>query len=183
MIPVPAGWAPNIVQGRSFSSPGDGDQLWQAVMDAAKLGDQIQEPAQRSSPRFGAEYLTRARLGQGAFRVLVTDAYQRRCAVTGEKTLPVLEAAHIKPYSLEGPHRIQNGLLMRSDLHKLFDLGYITVTPALKVEVSRRLREDWTNGRDYYALHGKTLVYLPESVDLHPSRDFLAWHNERRYKS
>jgi putative restriction endonuclease len=103
--------------------------------------------------------------------------------VTGEKTLPVLEAAHIKPYSLEGPHRIQNGLLMRSDLHKLFDLGYITVTPELKVEVSRRLREDWTNGRDYYALHGKPLAYLPESVDLHPARDFLAWHNESRYKS
>jgi putative restriction endonuclease len=37
------------------------------------------------------------RLGQGAFRLLVTDAYQRRCAVTGERTLPVLDAAHIRP--------------------------------------------------------------------------------------
>ncbi|RPI44481.1 MAG: hypothetical protein EHM59_12710 [Betaproteobacteria bacterium] len=53
--------------------------------------------------RFGAEYLMRGRLGQGAFRVLVTDAYQRRCAVTGEKTLPVLEAAHIRPYAEDGP--------------------------------------------------------------------------------
>lgn len=46
--------------------------------------------------------LIRHRLGQGAFRVLVTDAYQRRCAISGEKTLPVLEAAHIRPYSQHG---------------------------------------------------------------------------------
>ena len=52
----------------------------------------------------------------------MTDAYERRCAVTGEKTLPVLEAAHIRPYALLGPHRVNNGLLLRSDLHKLFDL-------------------------------------------------------------
>ena len=108
--------------------------------------------------RFGAEYLTRGRLGQGAFRVLVTDAYERRCAVTGEKTLPVLEAAHIKPYALQGPHRVSNGILLRSDLHKLFDLGYITVTPELKLEVSPRLKTEWQNGREYYAHHGQPLT-------------------------
>ena len=51
-----------------------------------------------------------SRLGQGAFRVVVTEAYHRRCAISGEKTLPVLEAAHIKPYTQEGPHEISNGL-------------------------------------------------------------------------
>lgn len=91
----------------------------------------------------------RSRLGQGAFRVMVTDAYQRRCAVTGEKTLPVLEAAHIRPYALSGPNRVSNGLLLRSDLHTLFDLGYITVTPELRLLVSRRLREEWHNGLEY----------------------------------
>ena len=77
--------------------------------------------------RYGAEYLTRARIGQGAFRVLVTDAYQRRCAISGERTLPVLQASHIRPYSDEGPHHVANGILLRSDLHTLFDRGYITV--------------------------------------------------------
>jgi hypothetical protein len=49
--------------------------------------------------RYGNPLMVRPRLGQGSFRVLVTETYQRRCALTGEKTLPVLEAAHIKPYA------------------------------------------------------------------------------------
>jgi putative restriction endonuclease len=103
--------------------------------------------------------------------------------VTGEKTLPVLEAAHIKPYAVQGPHRVANGLLLRSDLHKLFDLGYVTVTPELRLEVSARLREEWHNGREYYAHHGKPLTFLPvDSANL-PGRDFLAWHNENRFKA
>jgi len=61
----------------------------------------------------------------GAFEILITDAYQRRCAITGEKTLPVLEAVHIKPFILNGTHEIGNGLLIRRDFHTLFDRGYI----------------------------------------------------------
>jgi putative restriction endonuclease len=133
--------------------------------------------------RFGAEYLARGRLGQGAFRVLVIDAYERRCAVTGEKTLPVLEAAHIKPYSLNGPHRLNNGILLRSDLHKLFDLGYVTVTPQLRLEVSPRLKVDWHNGREYYAHHGLPLRFSPTDPSSRPNPDFLRWHNESRFKT
>jgi putative restriction endonuclease len=133
--------------------------------------------------RFGAEYLTRGRLGQGAFRVLVTDAYERRCAVTGEKTLPVLEAAHIKPYALNGPHRVSNGILLRSDLHRLFDLGYVTVTPALRLEVSPRLKAEWQNGREYYAHHGQPLSFYPQQPSRRPDREFLEWHNENRFRT
>jgi HNH endonuclease len=60
------------------------------------------------------------RLGQSSFRVLVTDAYKRRCAITGENTLVALEAAHIVPYSKDGSHEIRNGLLLRADFHRLF---------------------------------------------------------------
>ncbi len=134
-------------------------------------------------PRYGAEYLTRSRLGQGAFRVLVTESYQKRCAVTGEKTLPVLEAAHIKPFAEDGPHQVSNGILLRSDLHKLFDLGYVTVTPELKLEVSSRLREEWHNGREYYAYHGKELAFRPQVAAELPARAFLEWHNERRFRT
>jgi putative restriction endonuclease len=70
-------------------------------------------------PRYGDPVPVRPRLGQGAFRVVVTDAYDRRCAITRERTLPVLEAAHIKPYSEGGIHDLPNGLLLRSDLHRL----------------------------------------------------------------
>ena len=127
--------------------------------------------------------MTRGRLGQGAFRVLVTDAYERRCAITGEKTLPVLEAAHIKPYALHGPHRVSNGILLRSDLHKLFDLGYLTVTPDLRVQVSRRLKAEWHNGREYYAHNGEPLRFHPADPARLPSPEFLKWHNESRFQT
>jgi putative restriction endonuclease len=133
--------------------------------------------------RFGSQYLARTRLGQGAFRVLVIDAYQRRCAVTGEKTLPVLEAAHIKPYASQGPHQVSNGLLLRSDLHKLFDVGYLTVTPEFKLEVSPRLREEWQNGREYYAHHGEALGFIPADPVNRPNTEFLRWHNEVVFKT
>jgi putative restriction endonuclease len=100
---------------------------------------------------FGKELTTRPRLGQGGFRVMVMDEYSRRCAITGEKTLPVLEAAHIKPYAENGPHQVSNGILMRSDLHTLFDNGYMTLTKEFNIEVSRRIREEFSNGREYYA--------------------------------
>jgi putative restriction endonuclease len=131
--------------------------------------------------RFGADYLTRARLGQGAFRVLVTEAYDRRCAVTGERTLPVLEAAHIKPYSATGPHLVANGLLLRSDFHILFDDGYLTVTEDLRVQVSAKIREKFENGREYYQYRGKPLLVVPRNHDERPSREFLRWHNSERF--
>jgi putative restriction endonuclease len=187
-IPVPQSFAPNIVQGKTYDTEQpEGRALWEAVQRVIQLRNRVADPASAMATaddqRFGAEYLTRGRLGQGAFRVLVTDAYQRRCAVTGEKTLPVLEAAHIKPYAAQGPHRVANGLLLRSDLHKLFDLGYVTVTPELRLEVSARLKEEWHNGREYYAHHGKRLSFLPADSANLPSRDFLAWHNEHRFKA
>ena len=99
--------------------------------------------------------MIRPRLGQGAFRVLITDNYQRRCAVTREKTLPVLDAAHIRPYSKGGQHDVRNGLLLRRDIHSLFDRGYVTVTPEHRFEVSRQLDEDYGNGKVYYDLLGQ----------------------------
>lgn len=122
--------------------------------------------------------MTKHRLGQGAFRVVVTDAYQRRCAITGEKTLPVLEAAHIKPYAEEGPHAVNNGLLLKSDFHTLFDGGYITIDKDYRIDVSKRLHEDYGNGKDYYKYHGEKLLILPEKQIELPSKEYLEWHNE-----
>jgi putative restriction endonuclease len=93
----------------------------------------------------------------------------------------VLEAAHIKPYSLEGPHQVDNGVLLRRDLHTLFDRGYVTVTPGRELEVSRRIKEDWENGREYYQLHGRT-IRVPARSEWQPSSEFLQWHNEHVYR-
>jgi putative restriction endonuclease len=181
-IPVGEDWARNIVRGKTYdTSERIGAELWQQVQArlSPELRNRVQDHESADAARYGKEYLRRSRLGQGAFRVLVTDAYQRRCAITGERTLPVLEAAHIKPFAEEGPNRVDNGLLFRSDIHTLFDLGYLTVTPELNVEVSRHIKEEWENGRDYYALHGKPLLVLPEHAANRPSLEFLRWHNER----
>jgi len=185
-IPIPKSWAPNIVQGKSYdTNTEEGSSLWSLVSNTVAgtqmVRDALDVPNIDDEARFGSSYLTRGRLGQGAFRVLVTDAYGRRCAVSGEKTLPVLEAAHIKPYSESGPHMVRNGILLRSDIHKLFDLGYVTVTPDLVIEVSRRLKTDWQNGREYYAHHGQALRNQPTDLASRPSREFLEWHNEKRF--
>ena len=125
--------------------------------------------------------MTKHCLGHSAFRVVVTAAYQRRCAITGEKTLPFLEAAHIKPYAAEGPHAVTNGLLFKSDFHTLFDRGYITIDEDYRIYVSRRLHEDYGNSRDYYKYHGKKLLILPEKTMELPSKEFLRWQNENVY--
>ena len=130
--------------------------------------------------RCGEPVLVRPRLGQGTFRVIVTDAYQRRCAVTGERTLPALEAAHIKPFAEGGSHEPNNGLLLRRDIHALFDSGYVIVAPDLRFNVSRRIKEEFENGRDYYQLHGRP-ISSPTSNKWKPEATVLAWHNEMRF--
>ena len=178
-ISVPESWAPNIVRGRTFDTEeADGSRLWNAVTERLR-GGVVPASTSEEPARYGAEYLTHARLGQGAFRVLVTEAYERRCAITGERTLPVLEAAHIKPYSETGPHLISNGLLLRSDLHILFDDGYVTVTDDLRVEVSKRIKEEFENGREYYQYRGRPLAIVPGGPEERPSTEFLRWHNEK----
>ena len=132
--------------------------------------------------RFGDPTLVRPRLGQGAFRVLVTDSYHRRCSVTGETTLPALDAAHIRPYGAGGSQDASNGLLLRRDLHSLFDAGYVTVTPQRRFEVSRRVREEFLNDRHYYALHGQE-ISLPNLAERRPEHEELAWHNEHVFLS
>src|SRR5215510_14947587 len=88
-----------------------------------------------------------ARLGQGSFRLIVLDSYQRRCAFTNSPVLHVLDAAHIKPYALGGTHAPENGLLLRQDLHTLFDRGYVTVTPDHHVEISQCIKQEFDNGK------------------------------------
>ena len=113
--------------------------------------------------------------------MLVTDTYNRRCAITQERTLPALEAAHIRPYSDGGEHEARNGLLFRRDIHSLFDAGYVTVTPDLHFEVSRKIKEEFENGRHYYELHGKP-IHPPDEALRRPDPEQLRWHNEHAFR-
>ena len=105
----------------------------------------------------------------------MTEAYGKGCVITDEHSLPALEAAHIKAYAAGGPHEVCNGLLLRADLHLLFDQSYITVTPDRRVEISRRLRADFANGRSYYPYHGYHLRG-PASAQDQPLGEYLQWH-------
>lgn len=180
-IPVPHDWGRGIVQGKIYNT-GEvtGLQLYKQVQERLQNINMV-KPTARAENSYGKEQIIKPRIGQGAFKVLITDAYHRRCAITGEKTLPVLEAAHIKPYSLEGPHEINNGLLLRRDFHTLFDRGYITIDKTLTVEVSNRIKEDFGNGREYYAHHGSKLIILPNRKDQLPEPHYLEWHNGNVY--
>ena len=157
-IPVPD-WNKNIVSGKRYYSETDvGKKLYHDVIDRiprSVIADEVKPVllTELNSTQRYAEYSTKHRLGQGAFRVLVTEAYDRRCSITGEKTLPVLQAAHIKPYKDNGPHSVKNGILLKSDYHTLFDKGYITITADYRVEVSKCLHKDYGNGKDYYSRH------------------------------
>ena len=177
-IPVPQSWSRHIQQGRTYdTAEGDGRRLWELVMDriAARAGVAIEVP------RYGEPVLVRPQLGQGAFWIGVTDVYERRCAVTGERTLPILDAAHIRPYGAGGEHEITNGLLLRTDVHRLFDLGYVTVSGDGRFEVGRRLKEDFENGRLYYEMHGRPIT-PPRDVSQRPARDALEWHQANRFR-
>ena len=178
-LPVPSTWSPNIVSFKTYDTgDAEGLALWDSVSDRLARS---QAPILDYHDRFGPPQLIKPRLGQGAFRVLVTDIYDRRCAVTRERTLPALEAAHIRPYSDGGVHEAQNGLLLRRDIHSLFDAGYVTVTPDLHFEVSRRIREEFENGRHYYELHGSE-IERPSNPVFRPAPEVLGWHNEYCFK-
>jgi len=190
-IPLPENWSNSIVQGKSYNTGEPiGKACWDRVqyllktylkndsaIDSSSLVEQIPE-----SPIYGNPVLTKVRIGQGAFKISIIDAYNKRCSISGERTLPVLEAAHIKPYSKAGPNFIKNGLLLRSDIHKLFDSGYITITKDHKTEVSKRIKEEFENGREYYQYHGKELTILPLREVDKPFGEFIEWHNENVYR-
>jgi putative restriction endonuclease len=153
--------------------------LWLALQDRFSPRSPDRGFAEEQA-RYGEPVLVKPRLGQGAFRVVVTDIYNRRCAVTSEKTLPALEAAHIRPYASGGGHDPHNGILLRRDIHSLFDLGYVTVTRDLHFEVSQRIRDEFENGREYYAMHGRQIA-VPQRADFRPNLSVLEWHNQVRF--
>lgn len=181
-INVPSSFAKNIVQGKTYDlDTQEGRRLWEIVQASIRTPvSSNAHAADNQRPMYGEPTLVTPRLGQGAFRVLVTDTYQRRCAITREKALPVLQAAHIRPVSEGGQHEVSNGLLLRSDVHTLFDRGYVTVSPDFQFRVSRRLKADFDNGEHYYQLEG-TKIWVPPRMQDRPKREFLEWHADTIY--
>jgi putative restriction endonuclease len=126
------------------------------------------------------------REGQGAFRLRLLDAYGA-CAITGEHTEPVLDAAHIQPYLGPKSNHPSNGLILTKEFHALFDKGLVTIEPPgsrsdYRVRVSRLIRARWNNGRRYNDFDGQPLVSLPSDARLRPSPEALEWHRRNRFE-
>lgn len=111
------------------------------------------------------------RQGQFNFRSLMLIAYGETCAVTGCSTVDVLEAAHIVPYRGVHTNRADNGLLLRSDIHTLFDLGRLWIDPdTMTVRLASDMR-----GTDYWQYEGVKIA-LPKSKNDWPNPEHLAKH-------
>jgi putative restriction endonuclease len=73
---------------------------------------------------------------------------------------PALDAAHIRPYGEGGYHTKSNGILLRKDVHSVFDAGYATVDKDFRFLVSKKVKEIFNNGEEYLRLNGNALRYL-----------------------
>jgi putative restriction endonuclease len=179
-IAAPENWKTRTVTGTEISlESGEGRRIWNESQSRT-TGTRLAETSIQHL-RYGNEALYRPRLGQSIFRVKVLDAYGRACAVTGEHSLPVLEAAHIRPYSSGGEHAIANGLCLRTDLHRLFDRGYVTIDEDHRFVVGRKLKEEFENGESYYLLHGNR-VRTPSASATQPDEELLRWHRSTVFR-
>jgi putative restriction endonuclease len=179
-VAAPADFAKNIVSGKTYEvGKGETDPAIDLALQQLVIQVDGQsgasDSAHVSGPVFGNPILVKPRLGQGAFKALVHGAYRDRCSVTGHKIRPTLQAAHILPVGKGGEHRVDNGLLLRSDVHTMFDCGYIGIDPNYKLHVSRRLRDEFGNGDEFYERAG-SVIALPEREVDKPNTEFLTWH-------
>lgn len=184
-IPIPTDWSHNIVSGRGYDlAEGEGLRLWTACLEVAAQTHHLTEWTTEAIElrRHGKPQIISPRLGQASFRLAVLDAYDGACAVTNEHSLPVLESAHIRPWKDGGRHELSNGLPLRRDIHRLFDLGFVTVKPDLRFAVSPALRDAYANGKTYYAFNGRTIA-TPAMPDARPARELLEWHGDVVFRS
>ncbi|HEY3759460.1 MAG TPA: HNH endonuclease [Solirubrobacteraceae bacterium] len=164
---------------------GEGRALWEACQSLAGIalpaveglpgrpaGDRSLEPP---GGRHGRPRLVHPRLGQATFRLAVMDAYDGACAITGERMLAALDVAHIRPWALDGEHVLANGLPLRRDVHRLFDLGYLSVDAAGRVLVSPRVESSGGGDGAYLQLAGLPLR-APRDPRAAPDPELLAWH-------
>ncbi|MFE1169116.1 HNH endonuclease [Nocardiopsis sp. NPDC058789] len=184
----PPDFASNLVQGKGYDDVTDSAHSAYFTPIAERIlstheevhfGDPMENTHTWafSGPTRGQPVPVRRRYGQEAFKLVLLDSYEGRCAVTGVDVAPTLEAAHIHPVSAGGLHRLDNGLLLRADIHKLFDSGYLGISPQFKVRVSPALASHSAAGEYYASLAGRDISLPPRKAD-RPSRDALGWHQE-----
>ncbi|WP_010146995.1 HNH endonuclease [Serinicoccus profundi] len=182
-LPVPPGFPMSSPRGRGYGPEHSewsvveqtfADVLWRAGVAALRPDSDAAAylPGATRERVDGAHWVRR---GQRWFASKVLTAYERRCAITGSHIAPTLQAAHIRPIAKDGRHSADNGLLLRSDVHTLFDDGYLGLDEKHRLHVSRRLRADFGNGMEFYAKLGES-ISVPARRDERPSVEAVTWH-------
>ena len=131
---------------------------------SARPSGPFPDPTSIEDGRKKIERMVTLRQGQPAFRKALLDAYERRCAVTGCPIDDVLEAAHISPYLGEHTNHVTNGLLLRADIHTLFDRGLIKVDGDYRITA----RDDITTAYDL-----PEFITVPEAIGSRPDKKAL----------
>jgi predicted restriction endonuclease len=162
---------------------GDGKRPIQitAPRPADRMVVEARDELFNESPEHEGDFRLRAlreavvREGQPVFRRKLIEAYEGKCAVTGCSIQVLLEAAHITPYAGAWHTRAQHGLLLKTDIHILFDRGLLWIDTELKIRISEQLA-----GTEYAELDGRHLR-LPKEKQNWPLITHLL--NHRQYWS
>jgi hypothetical protein len=168
----------NVAAGLVAAGPSMEDLISEAEGEEAAPVDGFEtaglQPFDPGSIADGRERVAREiaiRRGQSAFRRHLINAYGC-CVMSGSTVIPTLEAAHIVPYQGPGTNHPSNGLLLRADLHTLFDMGLLAVDHVtFQILVHPNL-----NGTEYEALRGQVLQV--GQAGAYPSRDALLIHRQ-----
>jgi hypothetical protein len=137
--------------------------------DMAKL--QLSEPQNSKDGRQAVVDTIIKRRGHPGFRHALLEAYESRCAITNFTAPDALEAAYIAPYRGKFTQHPSNGLLLRADIHTLFDLGKVAVdTKTMTIVIA----DDLLN-TSYRILSGRPLRY-PRDENQRPSTEALDLH-------
>jgi putative restriction endonuclease len=157
-----------------FVKPAMADEVAEAFETADDAAASLANLQQDRRERVLAEIAVRR--GQGRFRDVLLSAYDRQCTVTGTRTETVLEAAHISPYKGVHTNLAVNGLLLRSDIHTLFDLHLLTISADADRYIFRV--DPAITEEEYRALDGCELRSLPADEAQRPSGAAMADHND-----
>jgi hypothetical protein len=142
-------------------------QLMRAIGEAEGSGEF--DPVSPEDARTRTLRAIVTRQGQPKFRRDLLVAYGRRCAISGCDVVHVLEAAHIIPYKGKHTNTVKNGLLLRADLHTLFDLGLLKIDPeSFAIVLAPQLANT-----AYEKELGGAVLRPPASPSQRPDRDAL----------
>lgn len=150
---------------------GEGESPVEAALTELLVATGAEVPP-ASDERDFAQRMIAIRRGQQGFRQGLLRAFEGACCISRSRVEAVLEAAHICPYLGAGSHATGNGLLLRADLHTLFDLHLITVLPFGSVRTAPDLR-----GSDYEDVDER-LIRRPSDPSHRPNGKALEEHNE-----